>query len=289
MDRRDFLKKGTIAAVGVAVGSSLLGGLMAAKAPASGKVVGLQLYSLREAMKSDPVATLKAVAAMGYTTLESADYKDGKIYGYTPKEFRKLVEGMGMKLVSAHINPGVSLDDEAKLMEWWGKAFDDHKAAGCTYVVQPWLNMPTDAQGAQQYADYFNKVGALASKKGIKFGFHNHAQEFAEIDGQPFFDYLIENTNPKNVLLEMDVYWVKKGGKDPVDYLEKYPGRFPILHIKDESIIGDTGEIDFKSIYDAAYKQGLKGYFVEVERYTDTPEKCVKVSYNYLMNADYVK
>ena len=290
MDRREFLKQGAMAAVGVAVAGSAISALTSAKAPAKapGKIIGLQLYSLREDMKKNPEATLKQIAAMGYKEVETAGYKEGKLYGYAPKDFRKLVEGLGMKVTSAHIKPDANLSPE-ETMKWWDKAIDDQKAAGCRYVVLPATPLPTDMESLKATCEYFNNVGALAAKKGLKFGYHNHAKEFAVIDGNIMYDYFIQNTDPKKVFYQMDVYWVNKAGKSPAEYIDKYAGRFPNLHIKDESIIGDSGELDFKAIFEAGYKQGLKDYFVEVERYTDTPANCVKISYNFLMNAPFVK
>ncbi|MDR0511151.1 MAG: sugar phosphate isomerase/epimerase [Rikenellaceae bacterium] len=291
MNKREFLKRGVMGAVGVVVGGGVLSALTgAAKAPGATpqKTIGLELYSLRDAMGKDPEGTLRAVAAMGYKELETASYINGKLYGYAPKDFRALVEGLGMKVASAHIAPARNLSEEEQL-KWWDKALDDQKAAGCRYVVLPSMALPTNAAELKAAVEYLNKVGALAVKKGLKFGFHNHAQEFKTVDGTVVYDYLVENTDPKKVFFQMDVYWLNMGGKSPMEYLARYAGRFPNLHIKDESIIGDSGQLDFAAIFEAAYKQGTRDYFVEVERYSDAPEKCVKISYNFLMNASYVK
>ncbi len=293
MDRLEFLKKGALVAAGTVVGGSVLSGLMGVSgcstAAAKQKKIGLQLYSLRDAMGQNPAATLKLVADMGYKELETASYNDGKLYGFDPKEFRKMAEDLGMSVSSAHLGQGYDPEKDAEIMEWWKKALDTQVAAGCRYTVQPWMEVPDSLDGLKMYCDYYNKVGELAKSKGIRFGFHNHAGEFKVVEGQVAYDYLIQNTSPDLVFYQMDVYWVNKGGKSPVEYLNKYAGRFPVLHIKDETIIGDSGELDFGSIFDAAYKQGMEDYYVEVERYTLPAENCVEKSYDFLFNADYVK
>ena len=124
----------------------------------------------------------------------------------------------------------------------------------------------------------------------MTFGYHNHAFEFEnKIDGVPVYDLLIEATSPNHVIFQNDVYWTRRGGFDPVDYLKKYPKRIRVLHIKDEKAIGASGTIDFKAIFDQAYANGVKDWYVEVESYDGTPQEDVKKSYDFLAAADYVK
>lgn len=290
MDRRDFLKKGALTVAGAIVGGTIISSLVGSAgcgAPKR-KRIGLQLYSLREAMGQDPEGTLKKIADMGYTELETASYNGETIYGYTPQGFRELVEGLGMKVTSCHVGQGWNPEREEEIMAWWDKAFDDHKALGCKYVIMPWMELGNTLESVQSYCDYWNRLGSMAREKGLVFGFHNHASEFREIEGRIAYDYMLENTT-SDVAFEMDVYWVKEAGHDPVAYLNKYPGRFPVLHIKDDSIIGDSGKIDFESIFNAAYAQGMTDYFVEVEKYTLPAEICVEKSYDYLNAAKFVK
>lgn len=292
MDRRDFLKKGVLAAAGIAAGGSVLSGLLGVTGCDSKpkqKRIGLQLYSLREAMGNNPEATLKLIAEMGYKELETASYNDGKLYNYKPEEFRKIAEGLGMKVSSAHLGRSYEPEHDAEIMGWWDEALDTQVAAGCRYAVMPWMPIGETIDSIKTYCEYFERIGEMANSKGLKFGFHNHSAEFKKVEGEIVFDYLINNTSADKVLYEMDVYWVQKGGYSPVEYLKKYPGRFPVLHIKDESIIGESGELDFKEIFEAAYAQGMKDYYVEVERYTLPAENCVEKSYDYLFNADFVK
>ena len=289
MDRRDFLKKSALGIAGAIVGGSIIGGLAGGATgctPAGPKKrIGLQLYSLRDAMRNDPKATLGAVAAMGYTELETANYDNGKVYGYTPAEFRTLVEGLGMKVSSCHIGGGRQMDDA-----WWTQAIADHKAMGCRYIVIPSTRLGSTIAEMDEVCAYFNKVAAMCKAQGIVFGYHNHDAEFRAVEGQVWMDYVIEHTSP-DVMIEMDVFWVAKGGVDPVAYINKYAGRFPLLHIKDDSVIGASGKMDFKGIFEAAYAQGMKDYYVEVEEYfpSSDPNVCVQQSLDFLEMADYVK
>lgn len=291
MDRREFLKRGALAAAGAAVSGSVLSGLVGLSGCAKKeKRIGLQLYSLREAMGEDPLQTLKLVSEMGYKELETAYGKgDGTIYGYAPAELRKICEDLGMAVSGCHVGKPYDPENTEATMEWWNQTIDLYAAAGCSYVVMPWFQIGETLDSVKQYADYFNSIGQVANAKGVKFGFHNHAGEFRTIEDHVVMDYLIENTDPANVFFELDVYWAKEGGVDPAAYINKYAGRFPVLHIKDESIIGDSGKLDFKPIFEAAYAQGMKDYYVEVEKYTLPPANCVEKSYDYLFNAEFVK
>lgn len=293
MDRREFLKKTLFLTAGTMIGSKLLASpsdwseLLQTRRK---KQVGLQLYSLRNRIGNDVPGTLKLVSDMGYTTLETASYRDGKLYNMDPKEFRKMAEDLGMKVTGAHLGQNYSAEREQEVMDWWKVALDTQVAAGCKYAVQPSFPIGKTLGDIKSYCDYFNKVGALAKQRGLLFGFHNHAGEFAEIDGKVIFDYMIENTDPALVMFELDVYWAQRGGKSPVEYIKKYgKTRIPLLHIKDECAIGESGDIDFKPIFDAAYANGMKEFYVEVERYTVSPEDDVKRSFVFLNSAAYVK
>ena len=281
--RRDFLKmSGAIAAAGLLNHIDLWA---FAKKP-----IGLQLYSLRKDMGENPKETLQKVANMGYKHLETASYRDGKVYGMDPLEFKSYVENLGMKLQSAHVGgPQYDPNKQAEIMEFWKKAVEDHRAMGAKYIIKPSMPIPKTLQELQVWCDYYNAVGQVAKDGGLMFGFHNHAREFEPIEGKIMMDYMIENTDPKLVCFELDVYWSQKGGHPAVDYLKKHAGRFPVLHIKDEEEIGASGTIDFKPIFEAAYKQGMKDFYVEVERYNFEPVESVHKSFDYLNNASYVK
>jgi len=257
------------------------------------KDIYIQLYSVRDDIKSDYAGTIAAVAEMGYTGVEAAGYNEGQFYGMTPAAFKQSIEDAGMEVLSSHA--GRPLADPAadtnweETWAWWDTAIQAHKEAGMKYLVVAWIPTPKTLVDLQAYCDYFNQIGEKCNAAGIRFGYHNHNFEFTEIEGQIMYDYMINNTDPAKVFYQMDVYWVGQGGYNPVDYMNKYPGRFEILHIKDELEIGKSGEVDFEAIYNNAETAGAKYMVVEVERYTGTPLEGVKESYDFLNNAEYVK
>jgi len=287
-NRRDFFRTSSLLIAGSLVSNQLL---QASDISATSKKnIGLQLYSLRDAMKTDALGTLKLVADIGFTTLEAANYADGKIYGMTPNEFKKVVKGLGMNMTSAHLGgPIYTKETHSEAIDWWKKALEDHLDAGCKFIVKPSMPIPKTLDELKMWCDFYNAIGEVTSASKVQFGFHNHNREFEKIEGEIVYDYMINNTDPQKVFFEMDVYWLMKGGYNPVDYMKKYINRFPVLHIKDEKEIGESGLIDFKSIYETAYKNGLKDSFVEVERYNFEPIESVKKSYAFLKSASYVK
>jgi len=292
VNRRDFLKQASLMMAGGLISSSILSSCSGGKEK---KHIGLQLYSLRDDVKDLGIQkVLKVVAGMGYVNLETAGYNDGKIYDLPPSDFKKMVDDLGMKVTSAHMARPVSGNKDEDLA-WWSKATEAHAAAGLKYMIMafsPLGDEPT-ADNVKKYSDYFNAVGLITAGSSISFGYHNHDFEFLnKIDGTPIYDLLLANTSPDHVMFENDVYWCQKGGCNPVDYLVKYPKRIKLLHIKDETVIGESGTIDFKAIFNQAYANNvIKDWYVEVERYDDgsTAQADVKKSYDFLAAADFVK
>jgi sugar phosphate isomerase/epimerase len=259
----------------------------------SSKYLGLQLYSLRDMVKDEGIQkVLKTVAKMGYNSLETAGYNDGKIYGEDPGNLKKMVDDLGMKLTSAHLSRHISKDHDAD-MAWWNKAVEAHNAAGMKYMVMP--SSPLTGENAtldnvKRYGEYFNEIGLITAGASIQFGYHNHAFEFEnKIGGVPVYDLLLENTSPNHVLFQLDVYWIKMGGYEPVDYMKKYAKRIKVLHIKDETAIGAQNTVNYKDIFDQAYANGIKDWYVEVENYDTTPQEDVQKSAVFLKKADFVK
>jgi sugar phosphate isomerase/epimerase len=256
------------------------------------KEIGLQLWSVKDDMGKDAVATVTEVGKMGYTFIETAGYGDGKFYGMDPAEFNALANKSGLVFLSSHT--GHPLPDESnwdETMKWWDICIAAHKAAGVKYIVQP--SMDEKGYGSledlQRYCDYFNAVGEKCNAKGIRFGYHNHNKEFEEVDGIVRYDYMLQNTDPKKVMFQLDLYWIMVGGKDAVSYFKEYPGRFEMWHIKDKKEVGASGVMDFKSAFKAKKKAGMKHIIVEVEDYSYTPLESVQKSLEYLQNAKYVK
>ncbi len=256
------------------------------------KMIGLQLWSVRNDMKKDAAKTLEAVGKMGYKFVETAGYTDGKIYGLNPVDFKNLCEKNGLQFLGAHTGQNIPTDENwDKTMAWWDVCIAAHKAAGAKWIVQPWMSDVgyKSLDGLKQACKYFNAVGEKCNAAGIRFGYHNHSKEFTtELDGKPVYDWMLELTDPEKVMFEMDLYWIIEGGKKPCDYFEKYPGRFELWHIKDKTEVGASGKIDFAAIFAQRKKAGTKYGIVEVEEYNFTPLESCKKSLDFLLAADYV-
>ena len=258
----------------------------------------VQMYSARSIITNENYAeVLKTIAAMGYTAVETANYdgENGLIYGDTPEVFKQKVEDAGMKVVSAHVSRGLSREeldkgDFTEALKWWDKCIEVHKAAGMKYLVTPWIGLQASLKDLQVYCDYLNEVGRRVKAAGMQYGYHNHAYEFEKVEDKVMYDYMLEHTDPALVFFQMDVYWAVIGKASPVDYFERYPGRFTMLHIKDEWEVGQSGMVGFDAIFRNADKAGLKDFVVEIERYKhDDILVSFRESADYLLNADFVK
>ncbi len=259
------------------------------------KDISVQLYSLRSIIGEQYPAILTELSQMGFTSVEAAGYDNGKFYGRDPEAFRSDVEAAGMRVLSSHVTNALgdaefaSGDFSAKL-QWWDKAIADHKAAGMKYIVTPWMGPQKSLKDLQLYCDYLNAVGKKCADAGILYGYHNHAYEFEKVDEQVMYDYLLEHTDPQYVFFQMDVYWTVIGKASPVEYFKKYPGRFRLLHIKDEKEIGQSGMVGFDAIFRNSDIAGVENIVVEVERYSyPDVKKSVRESIDYLKEAPFVK
>ncbi len=267
------------------------------------KEMGLQLYSIRHligdankfAANGDSI--LKMLADQGYTSVEAANYRDGKLYGMEPAAFKASVEKAGLKSLSTHTNRNLSKEEveagapnEATL-KWWDECIAAHKAAGMKYIVAPNQPFPNTQKEMKVWCDYYNTVGKKCAEAGLKFGYHNHAKEFThKIEGKVMYDFMLENTDPEYVFFEMDVYWAVMGKVSPVDYFKRYPGRFKLLHIKDWKEIGQSGMVGFDAIFRNAEIAGVENIVVEIEAFENKDMmKGVGQCAEYLLNADFVK
>lgn len=308
--KRDFLKKlGLLTVGGVVAGS--VNPLQAAvsNAKAGGKSVGLQLYSLGRELSADVPAGLKKVAEIGYKTAELAGYGGGKFYNSEVADFKKIAADAGLKITGSHVNPPVrkyTAENKAEVAEFWKKTVDDHAKLGVITLVQPGMPTIDSHEDAAIVCEVFNKAGEIAKAAGIKWGYHNHSGEFKRVVkpedkekatnpwsqvGDIVYDLLLNGTDPKLVFFEMDVYWTVMGQQDPLDYFDKYAGRFPVLHIKDRSVLGQSGMMNFENIFNRAYKNGLDEFYVEIEGIKTgmTQFEGVKQCFDYLNKASFVK
>lgn len=297
--RRDFLKKSATALAGTALLSKPV------FAFAKDEVVGIQLYSVRDEMKQDPLGTLKQVSAMGYKLVEHAGYSDRKFYGYPVAEFKKILDDLGLKMPSGHTVMQAKHFDTAKkeFTDEWKFIVEDAATVGQQFVISPWLDqsLRKDYDGLVKYMEVFNKSGELCKKSGMKFGYHNHDFEFSEkLNGQTVYDIILKNTDPSVVMQQLDIGNLYNGGAKAIDVVKQYPGRFESLHVKDEikssnqeepfeSTILGTGIVKVKEVIDLCRKTaGTKHYIVEQESYQGkTPLECIKEDYNIMKKWGY--
>jgi sugar phosphate isomerase/epimerase len=273
-NRREFFK---ISAAGT-LGMMALGPLACSPGASVNRKsfgVGLQLYTIRDAMTADVQGSLKKLSDLGYKNLELANYSDGKFYGFTPTEFKKMVNDLGMEIISSH----TSVEAEGITMESAKKMADDHAELGVQYCVQPWVEeKDRNVESYKKMVADWNEVGRIMKDVGIQFGYHNHNFEFANLDGiVPYYDIFMPEMDPDLITMEIDFFWVSKAGQDPVEMFKKYPGRFQLFHMKDmftkEAPFYDVtkndiapvgaGVIDFKNILAAKEVAGMKYLFVE--------------------------
>ena len=287
--RRSFLKKSVTALAG----TTLITNPIFAKKKAK-ELVGIQLYSVRDDMKKDPVATLKQIAGMGYQYVEHANYVDRKFYGYTSSEFKKVLDDLGLKMPSGHTVMGPKHWDSAtnNFTDEWKYTVEDAAVVGQQFVISPSLDksVRSTKSDLMKFMEIFNKSGELCKKSGMKFGYHNHDFEFSEkLDGETMYDIILNNTDPNLVIQQLDMGNLYNGGAKAGDIVKKFPGRFASLHVKDEikssdgrekyeSAVLGTGIVNVKEIIDLCRKGGgTLHYIIEQESYQGkTPLDAVK-------------
>lgn len=310
--KREFLKKlGLLTAGSFVAGaaSPVLASKSSLNTFAPGKQIGLQIYSLGRELGQDVPNGLKKIAEIGYTTIELAGYGNRKMGAYEVGDYRKLADAAGLKITGSHVNPPVrkfTKENMGQIADFWKVAVEDHVKFGVKTLVQPMMPQIENHDDAAIACEVFNKAGEIAKSAGIKFGYHNHHMEFQRVVkeedkgktsmpwmplGDVIYDLLVAGTDPGLVFFEMDVYWTVRGGNDPLEYFEKYPGRFPVLHIKDRSILGQSGLLNFKNIFEKAYANGLDEFYVELENIREgmTQFEGVKLCYDFLNQASFVK
>jgi sugar phosphate isomerase/epimerase len=245
------------------------------------KKFGVQLYTFRKEMAADPIDTLKKIASIGIREIETARSEKGHYYGLEPSEMKEVCNDLGMKLISGHVH----LDKN------WKQTMEQAVAAGQQYLICS--TMPTEGQTQDNYkrvAEAFNKAGEDCKKLDLKFGYHNHAYEFEAENGEVLYDVLLKNTKPDLVHMELDLGWVIVGGKDPLDYFEKYPGRFPLWHLKDmnmtekQSTEFGKGGLDIPAMMAHQKASGVKHIFIEQEEYATSPLESMKHNMDFMRN-----
>lgn len=297
MNRRNFLRTTTLATVATAVAPSNVLQASSIEANATKKKIGIQLYSLRDDMAKDADATLEAVAKIGYSFIETYGYHEGKFFGKTPKDFSKQVSDLGMKMTSSHTGFGIYQDDTPNAWDAVKRNMEDTREAGSKWIVQ--AGYPgehyTQIGQVEKLADLFNRVGELAKTFGLKFAYHNHREEFRAVENQIPYQKYIELTDPSLVTFQMDVGHVANEMADYRAYLELYPGRFGNLHIRDTNVKTKVatefghGDVAMEDVFNLFQHAGVEDYYVEQEEYNYTPLESLKMCYDYLAKAAFVK
>lgn len=284
MKRREFIKTTAFATSGMLLSSHLAACQLSSVSEDVKDNFGLQLYTLRDVLPNNPKDVLTQVASYGYKQIESYEGQQGIFWGMKNTEFKKLMDDLGMKIVSSHCD--INKDFERKAAE--------AAEIGMSYLIAPYLGPQKKIDDFKKFAETFNQRGEICKKHGIKFGYHNHDYSFVPLEGQMPQDVLMQNTDKSLVDFEMDIYWVVTAGQDPVAWFDKYPGRFKLCHIKDRkkgasasdknaSVNLGTGSIDFKKILKEAGKKGMEYYLVEQEAYQNTtPLAAAKAGAEYL-------
>ncbi len=291
--RRTFLKQSSLMAAGAlflpACSNSTTETTQTASTTTS--QTGLQLYTLRNPMAEDLLGTIKRVRGVGYDHVELFGYGNGEYFGMPAAEFHQLVKDNGLDIKSGHYASGITTPDrKGTLSNVWEQAVEDAVAAGQSYMVLAYL-VPEERKTLEDYkklAELLNQAGEVSKSAGIQFCYHNHDFEFQEIEGEMPMYYLLDNTDPELVKMELDLYWIVKAGLEPVAFFERYNGRVPLWHVKDMDDTPEqkfaevgTGVMDFEAIFAAAKTSGMEAFFVEQD-ISEDPLKSIEVSYGYV-------
>ena len=301
LNRRKFLQGAGTLALGSMVFNSRAASLLEHRRPHK---VGLQLFTFFGIIDEDVKGTLTKIAAIGYKEMESAFSKKGGYYGMKPKEFKAMVEDLGMTWKSHHVigapfkmpagrkmpngtdGKPMVLPAMRNLRDNMQELVDEASEGGIEYLVC--ANTPTDTlEDLKLSIETLNKTGEAAKKAGIQFCYHNHDMEFKDVEGKIPYDLLLSETDANNVKMELDLCWVTKAGKDPVELFKANPGRFPLWHVKDldAARVGPapvgSGVVDFKRIFENQKVAGMKHFFVEHDMPKDA-YASIKSSFDYI-------
>lgn len=283
--RKDFLKA-TAAFAGISFTTRL------AAANPLGLPIGLQPYTVRNDLKDDFPGTLRKIVAMGYQEIEvSGGEEYGVFYGHKPAELRKILDDAGLRVPSCHF--GAPKDDAG-----WDQYIEDAHNLGLQYMLSTTRNeWKTSLDGWKQTGAFFNRLAEKSRKAGVGFAYHNHNFEYKVYDGITAYDELLRSSDKDLVKMQMDCFWTTFAGKDPVAYFHQYPGRFPMLHIKDlkpgyapttGAFKGNPftevgkGVIDWERIFAAAPEAGVKHYYVEQDMWDGPSLESAQISIDYL-------
>ena len=286
MKRRHFIQNLSFGAAGLYM-SPLLADQFKKKS------LNVQLYTVRDAVSKNLEGTLERLAGLGYKNIELYGY-NGTFFGKTANEFKTILSNTGIKVLSSHHTTGIAMKGKGTLSDGWDKAVEDVHALGAEYMVCAFL-FPNERTPEiyKSLPAMFEKAATATNTAGIQFAYHNHDFEFEKLGDTLVYDFLLNNTPADLVKMEMDLYWISKAGQDPVQYFEKYPGRFHLWHVKDMEAgtkaiteVGN-GTIDFDRIFKARKKAGLKYWFVEQDTSKRDMFESLTISRNNLAKKNY--
>lgn len=251
---------------------------------------GIQLYTLRDDMPKDPKGVLKQLSGFGFQQIEGYEGPQGMFWDMPHTDYKKYLDDLGMEMISSHCNIHENFEEKAA----------QAAEIGMSYLICPYIGPQKSVEGWKKVTDQFNACGEICKKNGIRFAYHNHAYSFVAFSGMIPQEFMMENTDPDLVDHQMDIYWVVTGGANPIDYLNKYPNRFRLCHVKDRmknvaadeknaSCVLGTGSIDYPSILKTAADKGMKYFILEQERYDNsTPLKSAEMGADYLKKLEFV-
>ncbi len=243
--------------------------------------VGIQMYTLRDEAEKDFLGTLRKVAAMGYEAVEFAGY-----FGVSAKELRETLDEIGLAAPSAHV--GLDFSSLDNLQSALSKEIEYAQEVGLQYIITPGSPVPENPtlEDVTALIPFFEKASELVRAAGMKYGYHNHDFEFKKVNGQAIIDLWLERIPAEHMIAEFDLGWVQVGGASPAEYVSRYAGRVPLVHIKDfgvdhkETDLG-LGAVDFNSIFEIADQAGILYYLVEQETYASSSLESAKESLDF--------
>jgi len=257
------------------------------------KRLAIQLYTIRNAISENPEKALERIAELGFKDLEIYGY-NGNFFGKNKKEFQTILKNTGLKVISSHHQTGVIHKESGTLLHNLEKTAEDLNFIGAKYLVCAYL-LPEERtmENYKKLPGLLNTSGDLTARSGIQLAYHNHDFEFEKLNEEELiYDFILKNTSPDLVKMELDLYWITRAGLNPVDYFESYPGRFPLWHIKDMNKDTDftevgNGIIDFKNIFKARKKAGLAYWFLEQDSSDKDIFESIVISKQYIENNPY--
>jgi sugar phosphate isomerase/epimerase len=238
--------------------------------------LGVQLFTVRNELRRDFEGTLGKIAALGYREVEFVD-----LFDRTPAAVRAMLDRHGLVAPSSHVGHDA-------LDRGLAQALEAAKILGQSHIVCAWIDPELRSQPDiwKRAAERFNRAGEAGKQLDIQFAYHNHDFEFTSVGGRLPYDILLAETDPQLVKMEMDLYWITKGGQDPVEYFDRHPGRFPLVHVKDMDRTGEiadigSGRIDFARIFARSQTAGIRHYLVEHDN-AAAPIDSIAASYRFL-------